>query len=137
VAATLTPQRLLAYLISGFGVLALVLTAVGLYGLLSYTVTERRSEIGIRMALGASSEGIVKVFLGQGLKMVLVGLGVGLLVAVALTRLMRGVLFGVSPLDPASLLTGALLLIVVGILACYLPARRASRADPNVALRCE
>jgi predicted permease len=137
VTAALTPQRLLAWLISGFGVLALALTAIGLYGLLSYTVTQRTPEIGIRMALGASSDRVVGIFLGDGLKMLLIGVGAGIGGAVFLTRLMRGVLYGVSPGDPLAFVTGALILIGVGLLACYLPARRAARADPNVALRCD
>jgi predicted permease len=135
--ATLTPQRLLAYLISAFGVLALVLTGVGLYGLLSYTVTERTPEIGIRMALGATKKEIVSLFLSQGLRLTLVGMALGLAAAASLTRLMRSILFGVTPLDPPTLVSVAMLLITAASVACYVPACRAARSDPNSALREE
>jgi putative ABC transport system permease protein len=135
--ATLTPQRLLAYVISSFGVLALVLAVVGLYGLLSYTVTERSAEIGVRVALGADKAQIVTLFLSQGMRTAAAGIAVGLAAAVVVTRLMKSVLFGVSPLDPVSLVAGSLLLIGASFLACYVPARRAARSDPNTALRYE
>jgi putative ABC transport system permease protein len=135
--ATLTPQRLLAYLISGVGALALVLAAIGLYGLLSYMVTERTSEIGIRMALGAPKKQIADMFLVRGLRLACLGIAVGFAAAAGLTRLMKNVLFGVSPLDPLTLVAGSLLLLLASALACYIPARRAARADANVALRCE
>ncbi len=135
--ATLTPQRLLAYVISSVGVLALVLSVVGLYGLLSYTVTERTPEIGVRMALGADRSQIVALFLSQGMRTAAYGIALGLAAALALTRLMRSVLFEVNPLDPLSLLTGSLLLIGASFLACYVPARRAARSDPNTSLRYE
>lgn len=135
--ATLTPQRLLAYVISSFGVLALVLAVVGLYGLLSYTITERTAEIGVRVALGADKAQIVALFLSQGMRTATIGIAVGLVAAVVTTRLMTSVLFGVSPLDPVSLVTGSLLLIGASFLACYIPARRAARSDPNTTLRYE
>jgi macrolide transport system ATP-binding/permease protein len=135
--ATLTPQRLLAYLISGFGALALVLAGVGLYGLLSYTVTERTPEIGLRMALGAPRTQIVGLFLLQGLRTASVGIVLGLAAASGLTRLMKSVLFGVSPLDLLTLMAVTLLLTLASSIACYVPARRAARSDPNIALRDE
>jgi predicted permease len=135
--ATLTPQRLLAYVISSFGVLALVLSVVGLYGLLSYTVTERAPEIGVRMALGADRPQIVTLFLSHGMRTAAYGIAMGLVAALSLTRLMRSVLFGVSPLDPMSLVAGSVLLIGASFLACYVPARRAARSDPNTSLRHE
>jgi macrolide transport system ATP-binding/permease protein len=135
--ATLTPQRLLAYVISSFGVLALVLAVIGLYGLVSYTITERTPEIGVRVALGADKAQIVGLFLLQGMRTAVIGIAVGLAGAVVASRLMKTVLFGVSPLDPISLLAGSLLLISASLLACYVPAQRAARADPNTALRYE
>lgn len=135
--ATLTPQRLLAYVISAFSILAVVLAAVGLYGLVSYTVAERAPEVGMRMALGARRAQIVGLFMSQGLRMVFLGVGIGLAGAFGVTRLMNSLLFGVSPVDPLTLVAGAVLLIGTSTLACYLPARRAARADPNVALRSE
>ena len=135
--ATLTPQRLLAYVISAFGVLAVVLAGVGLYGLLSYTVTACAPEIGVRMALGARKVEVVGLFLSQGLLMALTGIAIGLVAASGLMRLMKSVLFRVSPLDSLTLTAVSLLLIVTSTLACWVPARRAARVDPNVALRCE
>ena len=135
--ATLTPQRLLAALIGGFGVLALVLTGIGLYGLLSYTVAERTPEIGIRMMLGATKTEIVRLFLSEGVRLTLVGMALGLAAAAGLTRLMKSVLFGVTPLDPPTLLSVGMLLIAAASIACYVPARRAAHSDPNSALREE
>jgi putative ABC transport system permease protein len=135
--ATLTPQRLLAYVIGAFGVLAVALAGVGLYGLLSYTVTACAPEIGVRMALGARNVEVVGLFLSQGLYMALTGIGIGLVAASGLMHLMKSVLFRVSPLDSLTLTAVSLLLIVTSTLACYIPARRAARLDPNVALRCE
>jgi predicted permease len=135
--ATLTPQRLLAALISGFGVLALVLTGIGLYGLLSYTVTERTPEIGIRMALGATKAEIVSLFLSRGVRLTLVGMVLGLAAAASVTRLMKSVLYGVTPLDPPTLVSVATLLMTAASISCYIPARRAARSDPTSALRDE
>jgi predicted permease len=137
VTATLTPQRLLAYLISGFGALALVLSAIGLYALLAYTVSERTREIGIRMALGAQKNDVMRLFVTWGIRLALVGIVVGLVAAAGLTRLMTSVLFGVSPLDPLTLTTMPLLLFVAALLACWIPAHRAARANPKIALRYE
>jgi predicted permease len=137
VTATLTPQRLLAHLVSGFGVLALLLAAIGLYALLAYTVTERTGEIGIRMALGAQRRDVVNLFVTRGMKLAAAGIVLGFAAAFALTRLMTSVLFGVSPLDPLTLMTVLLLLTITALLACYIPARRAACADPKTALRVE
>jgi hypothetical protein len=137
VAATLTPQRLLAQLVSAFGTLAFLLAAAGLYGLLSWAVIVRTQEIGIRLALGAKRRDIVNLFVGRGMRVAAAGVGFGLVAAAGLMRLMTSVLFGVSPLDPLTLLTVSTVLIAAGCLACYVPARRAARADPKIALRCE
>jgi predicted permease len=137
VAATLTPQRLLAFLIGGFGVLALLLAAIGLYGLLAYTVTERTQEIGVRMALGARKADVLQLFVTNGMKLAVAGALLGSLTAVAVTPLMRSLLFGVSPLDPLTLMVVPVLLLVVALVACSVPAQRAARADPKIALRYE
>ena len=137
VTATLTPQRLLAYLVSGFGVLALLLAAIGLYALLAYTVSERTQEIGIRMALGAQKRDVMRLFISWGIKLALSGIVVGLAGAAGLTQLMKSLLFGVSPLDPLTLTTMPVLLFAAALLACCIPAYRAARADPKIALRYE
>ena len=137
VTATLTPQRLLAYLVSGFGVLALLLAAIGLYALLAYTVSERTQEIGIRMALGAQKRDVMRLFIGWGIKLAISGIVVGLAGAAGLTQLMKSLLFGVSPLDPLTLTTMPVLLFAAALLACCIPAYRAAGADPKIALRYE
>ena len=135
--ATLTPQRLLAHLITGFGVLALLLAGIGLYGLLAHTVTERTPEIGLRMALGAHKGDVVRMFVTRGMKLALAGVCLGLVAAGGLTQLMKSVLFGVSPLDPLTLTIVPVLLILAALIACYIPAQRAARADPKTALLAE
>jgi predicted permease len=137
VTATLTPQRLLAYLVSAFGVLALVLATIGLYALLAYTVSERTQEIGIRVALGAQKRDVMRLFVAWGIRLAIAGIAVGLAGAAGLTRLMKSVLFGVSPLDPLTLTTMPVLLFAAALLACWIPAYRAARADPKIALRQE
>jgi predicted permease len=133
--ATLTPQRLLAHLITSFGLLALLLAGIGLYGLMSYTVVQRTPEIGIRMALGAQKGAVLILVAGQGMKLALLGVGFGLAAAFGLTRFLKGLLFGVSALDPLTFALAALVLVVVALLACYLPARRAAQTDPLESLR--
>ena len=137
VAATLTPQRLLAYLMTSLSLLALVLAGIGLYGLMSYTVTERTAEIGIRMALGARKQEVVRLFVARGIKLAGVGIVVGLIGAFGVTRLMKGLLFGVSPVDPLTFALVPLVLIAAALMACYIPARWAAGADPKIALRYE
>ena len=135
VSDSLRRPRMLMHLFGGFAVLALLLAAVGTYGVLSYQVTERRREIGIRMALGAKREAVLRSVLGYGLKPTGIGLLAGLASAVALTRLMETLLFEVRPTDPATLVSVAAMITFVAAVACLVPALRATRVDPMAALR--
>jgi ABC-type antimicrobial peptide transport system permease subunit len=128
-------RRLSMLLLAVFASLALVLACVGIYGVISYLVGQRTHEIGVRVALGAQQSDVLKLVLGHGAKMALLGVAVGLLAALALTRLMSNQLFGVSPHDPLTFAAVATLLMLVALAACYLPARRATRVDPIIALR--
>ncbi|MCU1384495.1 MAG: hypothetical protein JWL71_3192 [Acidobacteria bacterium] len=129
--------RLLAQLLGLFAGLALLLAAIGSYGVLSYMVSERRREIGIRMALGASRGAVLRMILGQGLRLTLAGVVVGLAAAFGMNRLLASLLFGVRPTDPATIAAVVLLISVVALVACYLPARVATRVDPMIVLRDE
>jgi predicted permease len=120
-----------------FGAVGLLLAGVGVYAILAYSVALREREIGIRMALGAAGIGVVGMVLRQGMTLVGIGIALGLAGVWALTRFLRGMLYGVSPMDPLTLVVGALLLSLIALVACYLPARRAARIDPMAALRCE
>lgn len=131
------PARLVASILGGFGLLALALAAIGIYGVMSYAVAQRTHEIGVRMALGAQKADVLKLVISQGLTLTLIGVGIGLAAALALTRLMKSLLFGVSATDPMTFAGIACVLILVTFLACYLPARRAAQVDPLVALRHE
>jgi putative ABC transport system permease protein len=120
-----------------FGGLAMLLSAVGIYGLLSHAVTQRTQEMGIRMALGAQVSDVLKLVLKQGMMLALAGEVIGLIGALALTRLMRALLFGVTPNDATTFVVVISILSIVALLACYLPARRATKVDPLIALRYE
>jgi predicted permease len=133
----LARERLMAWLSGFFGVLAAVLVMIGLYGLISFITLTRRNELGIRLALGAPKGNILWLVLRQGLKLASIGVAIGLVGAFALTRFLRGLLFGIDPTDPVTLTAISMLLIAVASLACWLPARRAARDDPMEALRYE
>jgi predicted permease len=135
--ASLSRPRLLAQLLGGFAGVALFLASIGTYGLLSYLVSERRREIGIRMALGAERSLVLRHIMGQGLRLALIGLAAGMAGAFGLTRLMSTLLFNVTPSDPTTLVTVATVITAVAALACLLPAQRATRVDPVVVLRDE
>jgi predicted permease len=130
-------ERIAATLAGSFGFLALALATVGIYGVVAYATRKRTREIAIRMALGAKRNGVLRLVLGQGMRLTLTGLGIGLAVSVALTRFLRGQLFGITTTDPLTYAGVGVLLCLVALVACYIPAQRATKVDPNVALRYE
>ena len=136
-ADSIARQRFSMLLLGVFAAVALLLAAVGIYGVMSYSVAQRTHEIGIRMALGAQTSAVLKLAVGYGLKLVVAGVAIGLLAAFALTRLMSTLLFGITPTDPATFALISLLLISVAAIASYIPARRATKVDPLIALRYE
>jgi ABC-type antimicrobial peptide transport system permease subunit len=122
-------------LMGAFAVMALILAAVGIYGVNAYAVVQRTHEIGVRMALGASSGDVLRDVIGQGMRLTAMGIGIGLLGALAIASVLRSVLVGVSATDPVTLLSVALLLAIVAAVACFIPAHKATRIDPAIALR--
>jgi ABC-type antimicrobial peptide transport system permease subunit len=136
-AASLGARRFNLVLVAVFAGTALVLALAGIYGVMTYSVTRRRREMGVRMALGANPRDVFAIVLGQGLKTTALGTAIGLVAAVGLARLLESLLFGVTPTDPVTFVSTVAVVTTVSALACYLPARRATGADPMEALRQE
>jgi putative ABC transport system permease protein len=137
VSGTVAEPRLSMLLVSGFALLALILASVGIYGVIAYSVSQRTHELGLRMALGAGRAGVLAMIIREGLFMAAIGIVAGLGAAALATRLMGDLLVGITPRDPLTFGGGAVLLLTIAAAASYLPARRATRVDPMVALRAE
>jgi predicted permease len=137
VAGTLAPRRFSMILFGVFAGLALLLSSIGIYGVISYLVGQRTREIGIRVALGARRADVLRLVLGHGVRMALVGIAIGVAASLGLTQLMASMLYGVGPADPITFIGVAAILTLVALAACYIPAHRAMRVDPTVALRYE
>jgi putative ABC transport system permease protein len=137
VAGSVSQPRVYALLLGIFAVLALILAAIGIYGVISYSVTQRTQEIGIRMALGAQSRDVLALIIKQGMALSLLGILLGLLVSLALTRVLASQLYGISSTDPVTFTAISVLLMLVAMIACYIPALRATKLDPLIALRYE
>jgi putative ABC transport system permease protein len=137
VAQSFVVPQFLSLLLGIFAALALALASVGLYGVVSYSAAQRTHEIGVRMALGAEKSDVLRMVVGQGLKLALIGVAIGIAGALVLTRFLATLLYGVKPTDPLTFIAVSLILVAVAIAACYIPARRAAKVDPMVALRYE
>ena len=135
--AEIASHRFNAGAVAGFAGLAVLLVGVGIYGVMGYAVSQRTHEMGVRIAFGAEPGNVLRMVLNQGLRLALIGVGLGLAASMSLTRLMRGLLFGVKPSDPETYVLVTAALLAVALAACYIPARRATRVDPVVALRYE
>jgi putative ABC transport system permease protein len=133
----LAARRLAVQMLGAFAAVALLLASIGIYGLLAQRVAQMTQEIGVRLALGATPRAVLSLVVGRGMRLVLIGTGVGLALSLVLTRLMSSLLFGVDESDPLTLVGVPVLLAAVALVACYVPARRAARIHPNVALRYE
>jgi ABC-type antimicrobial peptide transport system permease subunit len=133
----LAPRRISGVLVGSFAGLALILSAIGIFGMIAYAVSQRTHEFGVRMALGARQQDVLQMVIGAGLKIAATGVFVGVGASLALTRFMRSLLYAVGPNDPLTFAVIPLLFALVALAACYIPARRAMRVDPIVALRCE
>ena len=137
VGESMAQPRFQAGLLNLFGGVALLLATCGIYGVLAYSVTQRQREIGVRMALGAQKRNVLSLVIGQGMRLALTGVAIGIVAALALTRVIRSLLYGITPTDPVTFALVSLLLVSVALLACWLPARRAAKVDPMEALRYE
>lgn len=137
VSTSVAQPRIIMQFVGVFAGFALLLAAIGIYGVMAYSVTTRKQEMGIRVALGARPADILRLVVGQGMRMTLIGVAVGVVVSLALTRLLASLLFGVHATDPLVFSAAALVLAATAFVACYIPARRATRVDPIVVLRYE
>jgi putative ABC transport system permease protein len=137
VGQSVAPRRFSMMLLSVFALFALALASIGIYGVMSYAVAQRTREIGLRMTLGAQRWNVLRLVIGDGMKLTFAGVLLGVVAALALTRTIKTLLFGVSATDPVTFISIAFLILLVALLACWVPARRATKVDPMIALRYE